>query len=111
MDVLKKLNQPVLDKPYHGFPKLSIGYHRILGFRESIGKYGKSVIAELKDEIIFLPTYLSNRIVGSDVDKLNSCEEPVYLYFGGRNKEKRYATLNELYFLYIILSFFISLSI
>lgn len=89
MNVLKKLNQRDSDKPYHGLPKLSLGYHEIVNFRQSYGKYGKSVIAELKREIIFLPQYIVEKLDGKDIDELNESDETLYLFFGGRHKKNK----------------------
>lgn len=86
MNVLKKLNQTDSDKPYNGLSKLSLGYHKIVNFRESNGRYGRSVIVELKNEIIFLPKYLSEKLDEKDVDELNSSEEQMFLFFGGPKK-------------------------
>lgn len=89
MNVLKKLNQSEWAKPYNGLSTLTVGYHKVVGFRESIGKaYGKSIIAELKDEIIFLPQYIAEKLDAEDISDLNNCEESIYLYFGGKNKNK-----------------------
>lgn len=89
MEVLKKLNRAQLEvtKPYHGLTKLSLGYHKIESFRESHGKFGRSVIAELKHEIIFLPKHLAVHLEENDIEELNKCEEAVYLYFGGMHKK------------------------
>lgn len=89
MNVLKKLNQPLSSKPYNGFKNLDIGYHKIMCFRESVGKaYGRSVIVELKDEIVFMPAYLADKLDADDISDLNNCEETMYLYFGGKFKNK-----------------------
>lgn len=91
MDVLKKLASKNSDqKPYYGFAKLAIGYHKISCFRESHGEYGKNVVVELEKEIVFLPKYLCEKISGRDLEKLNECEETLYLFFGGRKKERKY---------------------
>lgn len=86
MNALKKLQQVEASKPYNGLPKLAPGYYAIDCFRVSTGKFGRSVIAELKTEIIFLPKFLSEKLNDEDVDELNSSKEQMYLYFGGRNK-------------------------
>lgn len=86
MNVLKKLNQVKSNKPYNGLPNLSRGYHKIDCFRESVGKFGRSVIAELKNEIIFLPQFISEKLNEKDIGELNSSEEPLYLFFGGLHK-------------------------
>lgn len=87
MNVLKKINQPQSDKPYHGLPKLALGFHKIECFRISDGKYGKSVIVELENEVIFLPSFISRNLVNQDIDDLNSCKETMFLYFGGKDKK------------------------
>lgn len=89
MNVLKKLNQSETGKPYHGLPFLALGYHEIVHFRSSNGKYGKGVIAELKREIVFLPQYLVQKLDAKDIEELNGCEEPLYLYFGGRHEKNK----------------------
>lgn len=89
MNVLKKLNDSAFEKPYYGLPNLSRGYHEIVLFRESHGKYGRSVVAELKTEIIFLPQYLAEKIDEKDITELNESEQTLYLFFGGcKEKEK-----------------------
>lgn len=89
MDVLKRINCEVnskSNKPYNGLQKLKIGYHKIICIRESEGKFGRSVIAELSNEIIFLPAYLAKKLSEIDIAKLNSMEEQLYLYFGGKKE-------------------------
>lgn len=87
MDVLEKLKKAEENKPYHGLVKLEHGYHKIECFRSSTGTYGRGVIAELKDEIIFLPQYLVRKLDEKDIEELNTCEEPLYLYFGGKHEK------------------------
>lgn len=89
MNVLKKLNQVESDKPYQGLPNLKLGYHEIFLFRESHGKYGRSVIAELQYEIIFLPQYLAVKLDQKDIEELNECDEKIFLFFGGLDKKKK----------------------
>lgn len=89
MNVLKKLNQSISDKPYHGFPKLELGYHKIVCFRKSKGKYGESVIAELQHEVIYLPQYIVEQLDSDDIEQLNKFQETLYLFFGGRHKIKK----------------------
>lgn len=90
MNVLKKLNSfGGFEKPYHGLPKLKLGYHEILSFRESTGRYGRGIIAELEDEIIFLPQYMVEKIDSEDVRELNDSPEKMYLYFNGRHQTKK----------------------
>lgn len=90
MDVLKKLNNAEPGKPYHGLSKLSLGYHKIVCFRTSPGKFGENnVIAELQKEIIFLPQYLAVQLTAEDLKKLNECDETLFIYFGGLHEEKK----------------------
>lgn len=89
MNALKKMNQAESAKPYFGLPKLSLGYHEIVLFRESNGRFGRSIIAELKSEIIFLPQYLTDKLEEKDIEELNACEESLYLYFGGKHKKNK----------------------
>lgn len=89
MHVLKKIANPESTKPYHGLTKLPKGYHLVLVFRESIGQFGRSIIAELEDEIIFLPKYLIGRLTEQDVNDLNACNEKMYLFFGGMHTEHK----------------------
>lgn len=87
--MLKKLNSDTAEKPYHGLPKLERGYHEVVVFRESNGRYGRGIIAELKEEIIFLPQYMVEKLDAEDLRELNDSEEKMYLYFGGRHPTKR----------------------
>lgn len=89
MNVLKKLNTVSAEKPYHGLPKLEHGYHEIVVFRESNGRYGRGIIAELKEEIIFLPQHIVERLDSEDIRELNDSVEKLYLYFGGRHPTKK----------------------
>lgn len=89
MNVLKKLNSANFDKPYHGLPKLKRGYHEIYSFRESTGRYGRGVIAELKDEIIFLPQYMVEKLDEEDIRGLNDSPEKLFLFFNGRHPTKK----------------------
>lgn len=75
-------------KPYNGFPKLAVGYHKICCVRESSGMYGRSVIAELEKEIVFLPSYLTTKLFEKEIAELNSMNEPNFLYFGGKKSNK-----------------------
>lgn len=91
MNALKKLklNLAEKSKPYHGLPQLAHGYHEIVLFRPSDGQFGKGVIAELKQEIIFLPQYLVEKLDEKDIEELNECKETLYLYFGGQHEKKK----------------------
>lgn len=89
MDVLQKLDGAEFEKPYFGFTLLARGYHKIVNFREAAGKYGRTVVAELEDEIVFLPQYLSQKLDEEDIEKLNANKESLYLYFGGWQEEKK----------------------
>lgn len=87
MNALKQLNRTE-NKPYNGLPKLSIGFHKIVDFHSSDGVWGRSVIVELKNEIISLPKHLANDICEDDINELNSVKEPIFLYFGGQRENK-----------------------
>lgn len=97
MNVLKKLDDA---KPYHGFPKLEIGFHKIELFRSMDNKYAKkdevekskSILVELADQVIFLPQYICARMTESDVCELNTSlknKEEMFLHFGGRHAKNR----------------------
>lgn len=90
MSVLKKLEE---NKPYHGFSKLSIGFHQIVLFRAVKNKYdkknedAKTILVELDDQVVFLPQYFREKISDSDIIELNAginMNEQVFLYFGGK---------------------------
>lgn len=87
MNVLKKLQEVKHNKPYYGFTKLSIGYHKIECFRfvknifsKKGAKDAMSVLVELKNEVVFLPQHLSQNITETDLQELNSCDENMYLH-------------------------------
>lgn len=93
MSALQKLTS-VNNKPYNGFTKLSEGFHEIVCFRATKNKFAKkgegsskSIIVELKDEIVFLPQYFGTKISESDIKELNASKEKIFLYFGGKNEE------------------------
>lgn len=95
MDVIKKL-QEVKPKPYYGFTKLSIGFHKIISFRLVKNKFAKkgekqskSIVVELQNEILFLPQYFSENLSEDEINGLNECDESVYLYFGGKNEKTK----------------------
>lgn len=100
MNALAKLQQVSFDdsKPYHGFAKLPIGYHKILCFRTVKNKFTKkvnnesekSILVELTNEVVFLPQYFANRLNNEDIAELNSiANDAVYLYFGGRREANK----------------------
>lgn len=96
MDVLKKLEEVKPNKPYNGFGKLCIGFHLIISFRFVKNKFGKkgdgsnkSILVELKDEVLFLPQYFCQKLSKEDIRVLNSSiesKENVYLFFGGKQE-------------------------
>lgn len=89
MNVLKKLNAVVEEKPYHGLTRLKHGYHEVHSFRETHGRYGRGVIAELKNEVIFLPQYMVEKIDQEDIRELNDSTEKLFLFFGGKHETKK----------------------
>lgn len=96
MNALKKLKEMQPNKPYLGFPKLEVGYHKILTFRIVKNKFGKkadgsskSILLELTKEVLFLPQYFLQKITEEDIRELNAGIEKgevIYLFFGGRNE-------------------------
>lgn len=93
MSALKKL-QMIGSKPYLGYVKLSIGFHEIISFRLVKNKFApagdhenkKSILVELKEEIVFLPQYFKDCLGEEDINDLNSANETQYLYFGGKRE-------------------------
>lgn len=74
MNALEKLKEVQLNKPYHGFARLSVGYHKILSFRIVKNKFGKkgdgsgkSIWLELSDEVLLLPQYFLQKVSEEDV--------------------------------------------
>lgn len=99
MNALKKLQDVKPNKSYNGFAKLSLGFHLIEGFRFVKNKFGKkgdgtnkSILVELKDEVLFLPQYFCQKLESADLHDLNSSiedDEKIYLYFNGKNEESK----------------------
>lgn len=89
MNALKKLKSINIEKPYHGLPNLTPGYHEVYAFRESTGRYGRGIIVELKNEIIFLPQFMVEKLDQEDVRELNDSNERLFLFFGGRHAAKK----------------------
>lgn len=96
MNALKKLKEINHDKPYLGFTKLEIGFHKIIAFRSVKNKFcnkedgsdEKSVLVELTDQVIFLPQYVARKISEKDVLELNEClemKDEIYLKFNGKH--------------------------
>lgn len=97
MNALAKLRMVGESKPYHGFTKLSVGYHKIVCFRLVKNKFTKNnttgdektILVELENEIIYLPQYFMNVLDKDDVNNLNCAEEIHYLYFGGKREKSK----------------------
>lgn len=95
-NAISKIQMVGTNKPYHGFSKLSKGYHEITRFRLVKSKYSKnsesdesrSILVELRREILFLPQYFMEDLTESDIIELNSADEVQYLYFGGQRDTK-----------------------
>lgn len=97
MNALKKLEEVNPSKLYNGFAKLTIGFHKIECFRVVKNKFGKksdgtgkSIMIELKDQILFLPQYFWQKIDEEDINELNSCinsNKNVYLHFNGKHAQ------------------------
>lgn len=94
MNALQKLQNASDTKPYNGFTKLSIGHHEIIRFRLVPNKFAKkddvkkSILVELKEEIVFLPKYFSENIKEGDIDELNASHQKKFLFFGGKRSNK-----------------------
>lgn len=96
MSALKKLEEVIANKVYQGFTKLALGYHKIFGFKLVKSKFGKkcekSLMAELEDQVLFLPSYFSQRIGEDDIRELNENiekDKAIYIYFGGREERTK----------------------
>lgn len=86
-------------KPYKGFSHLEQGNHQIFTFRwvknkmykEDSGMSKKSLLAELKDQVLFLPAYIAQKIGYSDekLAEINADPRKKYLYFGGRRPNSK----------------------
>lgn len=94
MEALKKLAKK--EKPYNGFTNLAVGYHEIVNFRTTKNNFAKkgeppkTIVAELEEEILFLPSYFWNKVDEKDLDELNNLIQTgkkVYLHFGGKLKK------------------------
>lgn len=103
MEALKKLATLKENKPYHGFPKLAVGYHNILNLRTVKNKFSKkgeptkTILVELEKEFIFLPSYFWQKVNEKDMTDLNALIESgyntiIYLYFGGWQEEGEYVS-------------------
>lgn len=96
MSVFDKLREITANKPYQGFTQLSIGYHRAVHFRKAKNKFENSdgqlaVIVELRDQILYLPRYFSEKLTDANITELNDNiddNKNVYLYFGGKQSGK-----------------------
>lgn len=92
MSVFKKLKEiGYHSKPYHGFAKLEIGYHQVVCFRSTETTYGKTIVVELDNEVLFLPRYFVEKLTDDDILELNSSieKENIYLYFGGQREKNK----------------------
>lgn len=91
MNALKKMQEASPSKEYRGFNKLKIGYHQINCFRIVKTKFGKTILVELDNEVLFLPPYFVENMGEEDIAELNLTinDENIYLYFGGRREQSR----------------------
>lgn len=89
MNALKKLKANNREKPYFGWPKLSHGYHEIFAFSEENGRYGRGISVELKNEKLFRPQYMVEKLDEEDIRELKDTENRLYLYFGGKHAAKK----------------------
>lgn len=80
-------------KPYFGFSKLQIGNHEIFSFRfvknKLYNKYPenpgseRSLMVELKDQVLFLPEYIGSQFDEAKIVELNNDGVKKYMFFGG----------------------------
>lgn len=98
MDALTKIQMIGVSKPYRGFTNLAVGYHKIARFRLVKNKFvnknakesdKKSILVELDEEVVFLPQYYRDVLSEDDIINLNSAQESMYLYFGGRRENSK----------------------
>lgn len=92
------LKQNVNLKPYKGFRKLNKGYHEVelfkivdnMRFKDDDEKSGpkKCLIAELSDQILYLPEYFAREFMDHPerLRELNNEKEKTFLYFAGKRK-------------------------
>lgn len=88
-------NQFESSKPYKGFAKLNIGNYEIKSFRlvrnkwynpENTDSLERILLAELDDQVIFLPSYMAKNFKDDDklVEAVNNDGIKRFLCFGGR---------------------------
>lgn len=106
MNALKKISEEKANKPYYGFAKLAKGHHKIESFRFVKNKFAKksekeakTILVELKNQVIFLPQHFSVKLNQADILELNSSAESIYLYFGGKQESSKYVNKSK-YFKY-----------
>lgn len=86
-------------KPYYGFKKLEIGNYEVFNFRlvrnrwfnpEIADSLKRILLAELEDQIIFLPSYMAINFKDDDklVEAINNDGIKRFLCFGGVRSEK-----------------------
>lgn len=46
-------------------------------------------MAELQNEVVYLPQYFSENISEEDIENLNGYDSEVYLYFAGQNDKTK----------------------
>lgn len=95
-DVLKSFQD---GKPYRGFASLEKGNHEIIEFRLVKNKLHRedsdiprlSLLVELKDQVLFLPAYIAQKIGYSyeKVDEINADPRKKFLFFGGMRPTNR----------------------
>lgn len=98
MDSAFDLLQTVCEqKEYKGFKFLDIGYHEIIKFRfvknkfaDSNGESNRTLLVELKDEVLFLPQYFADIFNDDDskIEQLNNDGIKKFLYFGGARQNE-----------------------
>lgn len=90
-------------KPYHGFSKLQVGNHEIFSFRfvknKLYNKYPenpgleRSLLIELKDQVLFLPEYIGSQFDDAQIEELNNDGITKYMFFGGSRPNRLVQTI------------------
>lgn len=91
------INVDFEEKEYKGFSKLNLGLHEIVKFRLVNNKFydpkdkepglKKTLLVELIDQVLFMPTYISEKFNGKNEEKIaewNNNGEKKYLLYSGK---------------------------
>lgn len=88
-------------KPCTPFDKLDTGYYEVIKFKLVKNRFyrqnsenpgaEKSLIVELANQVLFLPSYISKNFAGPNeyrVAELNNSSEKIFLYYGGSSERR-----------------------